>query len=65
MALLILLINILCHMNVLVWVWLLQKPLCSYYCRGFYYMTMNDKLRYASTVAIYVATGFTKTFLQL
>ena len=45
-ALVILLINTLCLMNMLVSVWSLQKPLCGYYIRGFYCMTMTARLPY-------------------
>ena len=38
--------NTLCLMNMLVLVWLLQKPLCGYYRSGFNYMMGIDKLCY-------------------
>ena len=50
MALLILLNNTLCVMNMLVLVWLLQKPQCGYYRSGFYCMTMINKLRYHGNI---------------
>ena len=50
MALLILLSNTLCLMNMLALVWLLWKPLCGYYRRGFYCMMVIDKSRYMSQI---------------
>ena len=50
MALLILLNNTLCLMNTLVLVWLLQKPLCGYYRRGFNCLTGIDKILMSDSI---------------
>ena len=38
----------------IVLVWLLYKPLCGYYSRGFYGMTGIDKLRYVFQTCKYI-----------